>query len=209
MVIRVLSQPNHPARLAAIFLGALAILAIVASAAYAGAWVWSDITADPAPAPGGVIGSADVETGDGLVVLTPVEDAAAFEERTGFAPFVPERVPEGTEPMPSFAVTPPNEEGERIGRVAFSARRGYEREGLSGPVVVISQGKGAPGDGVNGALRQIGDGRALASAFPCGDLVLDVQLYFSPDDVSGPAAITPYMRELAEDYVRGIMRDCA
>ena len=205
MVIRVLSQPNHPARLAAIFAASVAALGIIAAAAYAGAWIWRDLTSG---ASSGAVATPSIETGGGLLVLTPVEDAAAFEELTGFAPFVPRRVPEGTNPAPSFAVAPPSDDGSRLGRVSFGAVPGHESEGISGPVVVIEQGAGTPGAGVDGALRQVGDGRALGAAFACGDLVLDVQLYFSPDDATGPEAITPHMQDVAVGFMRDILRQC-
>ena len=208
MVMSVLSQPNHPARLGAIFAATLGVLAVLAAAAYAGAWVWQDVRSDSGITGSGDVAQPAIDTGGALIVMTPVDDAAAFEDATGFAPFIPERVPAGTQPEAKFAVTPPDEDGGSIGRVAFSALPGYEQEGISGPVVVISQGKDAAGSGVDGQLKQVGDGRALSAAFACGDLVLDVQLYFSPDVASGELAITPYIRDLARAFVSDVRSQC-
>jgi hypothetical protein len=199
-----LTHPNHPARLIALFAAAVAGAGIVAAAILAGGYVWRDITAssEPAATPGAV------DTPDGLIVLTPVDDAAMFEERTGFAPFVPERLPRGTDATPKFAVTQPDADGRRIGRIGYSAQRGFDIDGIGGPVVVIAQAQGDPGEGIDGELKQIGSERALAAALACGDLVLDVQLYFSADAPPGPEAITPYMHRVASEFVDDVQAQC-
>jgi hypothetical protein len=204
----VLTQPNHPARLLALFAATLAAVGVFAAAMYAGTYVWQDLTSGSDSPATGDIPAPGVDTPEGLVVLTPVDDAAAFEASTGFAPLVPARVPAGTDPVAKFAVTQPNEDGTRLGRVGFSSKRGYEREGISGPVVVVAQGRGDPGAGVDGRLKQLAGGRALGATFACGDLVLDVQLYFGPDISSGEEAITPYMRDVASSFIADIREQC-
>jgi len=204
----VLTQPNHPARLFALFAATLAAVGVFASAIYAGTYVWQDLTSGSDSPAAAAVAPPGVDTPEGLVVLIPVDDAAAFKAATGFAPFVPERVPAGTDAVAKFAVTQPDENGRQLGRVGFSSKRGYEKEGISGPVVVVAEGKGKPGAGVDGELKQLAGGRALSATFACGDLVLDVQLYFGPDIANGEAAITPYMREVASSFVSDIRDQC-
>jgi hypothetical protein len=62
--------------------------------------------------------------------------------------------------------------------------------------------------GIDGELKQIGSERALAAALACGDLVLDVQLYFSADAPPDPEAITPYMHRVASEFVDGVRAQC-
>jgi hypothetical protein len=207
MTMTVLARPNHPARLLALFAATLAAFGIVAAAVYSGAYVWRDLTAG-SDTGHGVVDKPGVEAPNGLVVLIPVDDAGAFKDATGFAPFVPQSLPDGTDATPKFAVTEPDANGKRLGRVGFSAKRGYEHEGIGGPVVIISEGQGKPGAGIDATVRPLGAGRALQSAFACRDLVLDVQLYFSPDVASGEVAITPYMQQTAESFVASLHTQC-
>lgn len=212
MHVTVLTQPNHPARLAALFASALAACGVIALAAYAAAWMWHDerseertsrvagISASPAD---------NVKAPEGLMIVIPVDSAGEFEALTGFAPFIPERVPSSNEPAPKLAVTQPDETGARMGRVAFSAKRDSLHDGVSGPVIVISQARGKAGDGVDGVLKRMQSTRALVATFPCGDLVLDVQLYFSPEPAAGEEIVTPWMRSVGEGFVGDLKDQCA
>jgi hypothetical protein len=167
-----------------------------------------DNAADSIAAP--VAPGGQVEAPGGLVVVRPVESASDFEDLTGFAPFVPDSLPPASDPTPKFAVAQADANGLRAGRVAFSSRPGWSAYGITGPVVVIEEAKGAPGAGVDGKLKTLGNGtRALAATLPCGDLVLDVQLYFGPDAAPGEELVTPYMRDVATQLVDGIRMQCA
>jgi hypothetical protein len=114
----VITQSNHPARLLTMFGGALAFAAIVASALYAAIWMVQDMRAPETVTR--TIGSGDITASGGVQVVLPLESADEFEQLAGFAPFVPERVPANTIGDPKYAVTPPEAEGHRVGRVAFS-----------------------------------------------------------------------------------------
>ena len=204
----VLAQPNHPLRLAAIFCGTIAGFAVVLAAALAAHYVWLEETAKPANR---VAGASSVQAGDDLIVVIPAENTQQFEELAGFAPFVPERVPASTDASPKFAVTQPDANGFVVGRVAFSAKPGAEVDGIGGPVIVIGEAFGTPGEGVDGEIKRIsGAGRVLAATLGCGDLVIDVQMYFSPSTpADGEELITPYMRDVARGFVDGIKEQCA
>ncbi len=206
-----ISQPNHPARIAAIFFGTIAGFGIVLAAALSLYLIVLDqrdaafgSVAVSSAAPG------NIEAPPGLIVIIPVEDPQAFEELAGFAPFVPKRVPAFTDPVPNYAVTQPDANGLRVGRVAFSAKN-EAVDGVTGPVIVISEAQGEPGEGVDGELKRIISGaRALVATFGCGDLVLDVQMFFSPQEIApGEELITPFMRDTARGFIDGLKTQCA
>jgi hypothetical protein len=106
----VLARPNHPARLAVLFLAAAAMAALVIGAGVALAWVIRDLTQDPRESM--VAGlqtapNANVDVPNGLIVVLPVETPDEFESLAGFAPFVPSKVPATTDPVAKLAVTSP------------------------------------------------------------------------------------------------------
>ena len=208
----VISQANHPARLAAIFFGTIVAFGVVLTAALSAYLVWLDIdartTGDLATIDG-ADGSGAVQSPEGLIVVIPAENPAEFEALAGFPPFVPDHVPSSTEPTPVYAVTQPDANGFRVGRVAFSAKN-EAVDGITGPVIVIGEAHGRPGDGVDGELKRISNGaRALVATLGCGDLVIDVQLYFSPAELApGEELITPYMRQIATGFIDGIKGQC-
>jgi hypothetical protein len=208
----VLAQPNHPARLLALFAASLAVCGLIALAAYAGVWIWRDASGGETSRVAGIgaLPQDNVKAPEGLMIVIPVDDPAEFEALTGFPPFVPERVPASTDATPKFAVTQPDEEGKRVGRVAFSANPDVVVDGVSGPVVVIAEAQGKPGVGVDGEIKRItSGGRALVSTLACGGLVLDVQLYFSPEPAKDEPVVTPYMRNLAVDFIGKVKEQCA
>lgn len=204
----VLSQPNHPARLLAIFGASLAVAVVIGAAAAMQVYVINDIR-DGGTDNSAVQSPQPIDAPEGLVVVIPVDDAAQFEEFTGFAPFVPSRLPSATIDEPVMSVTPPDEYGRSTGRVSYSTTN-EPVEGITGPLIVIVEAEGTPGNGVDGQLKRLttGNGRTLVATLPCGDLVLDVQMYFGPDIVRGEPFVTPYMKSTAEDFLAGVREDC-
>jgi hypothetical protein len=153
---------------------------------------------------------SNIKAPEGLIVVIPVENAEEFEKLAGFAPFIPQRVPSSTDATPKFAVTQPDENGLRVGRVAFSAKQDVSVDGVSGPVIVIGEAYGQPGEGVDGELKRlVSGGRAIVATLGCGDLVIDVQLYFSPEPAEGEEIVTPYMRGVARGFIDDIKAQCA
>ncbi len=205
-----LAQPNHPARLAAIFFGTIAGFGIVLAAALSLYLIVLDQqdaggsrVAGTSAAPG------NIEAPPGLIVVIPVEGPREFEGLAGFAPFVPKRVPSSTDATPKYAVTQADANGLRVGRVAFSAKN-EAVDGITGPVIVIGEAYGKPGEGVDGELKRIISGaRALVTTLGCGDLVIDVQMYFSPEPAANEELITPYMRDVARGFIDDIKAQCA
>lgn len=206
--VTVLARPNHPLRLVAIFAMSIAASVIIATGAYVLTWLVQDMrgahdTATVvAPVP-------NLTAPEGMVIVQPAKDAREFERLTNFAPFVPRELPEHTLPAPSFAATLPDSEGRRAGRVAFSAAEGVDVDGVSGPLVVLIEAEGAPGAGVDGVLKQSTTvSRLLLATLACRGLVIDVQMYFSPEAAAGEPAVTPYMRETAERFLASLHAEC-
>ncbi len=207
----VLAQPNHPARLAALFVGTAVAVSLVAAAAISVYFIVQDQrdTRVSRVAGASMVPDSNIVAPEGLIVVTQVETPEQFEELAGFAPFVPDDLPASSDTTPNFAVTQPDENGFRVGRVGFSAREGWSADGIGGPVIVIGQAKGAPGDGVDGQLKRIvGGSRALVATLACGDLVLDVQMYFSPEAKDDEPIVTPYMHGVATKFIDGIRKQC-
>jgi hypothetical protein len=206
--VSVLSQPNHPVRLLSLFGASLVLCGIVAGAAAALLYVIDDVRSSDVS--GISTPPQSIEAPDGLVVVIPVDGAAQFEELTGFAPFVPSSLPPTAIDKPVMSVTPPDAQGRSVGRVSYSTQPDPV-EGVTGPVIVIVQAQGTPGAGVDGQLKRLtaGNGRTLVATLPCGDLVLDVQMYFGPDIAPGEPFVTPYMKSTAETFVASVKAQCA
>jgi hypothetical protein len=207
-----LARPNHPARLAALFVGTAAAVALIAAAAASLYLVVQDQRETRVSGVAGVsdVPDSNITAPEGLIVVTQVDTPEQFEELAGFAPFVPDKLPASTDTTPKFAIAQPDENGLRVGRVAYSAREGALTDGISGPVIVIGQAKGAPGAGVDGQLKRIvGGTRALVATLACGDLVLDVQMYFSPEPQEGEPIVTSHMHGVATEFLDSIREQCA
>lgn len=203
--------PGHPLRLGAILAAALGFFAIVATAAYAALWMFEDQRASSrVSAVAGVSFTPDVQI-PGAIVLQRVKDADEFEELGGFKPFIPEGLPEQTEEEPALSLTLPDDAGKRVGRVGFSAKADAATDGITGPLVVLIEAPGTAGATVDGELKRVtsGNGRELAATLPCGDLVVDVQLYFGPDPAEGEPFVKPYMTATAQSFIDSVKAQCA
>jgi hypothetical protein len=207
--VNVLSQPNHPARLLALFAASLAVTGVIAGAAIAMLYVVDDLRGGN-DAPSAASAPQHIEAPEGLVVVIPVADAKEFKALTGFKPFVPSSLPETTRGAPVMSVTQPDEEGRRVGRVSYSAKPDPV-EGVTGPLIVIIEAKGTPGDGVDGELKRLtaGNGRTLVATLSCDDLVLDIQMYFTPDVAPNEPFVTPYMKTTAQSFIDSVKADCS
>jgi hypothetical protein len=203
----ILATPNHPARLLSLFGASAGLTALVALAAGALLYVIDDLRGG---APASFV-MGNVTAPEGLEFVIPLEDEIEFRELAGFKPFVPERVPSTTDPVPHFAVSPADENGARIGRVAFSPKDGAAVDGITGPIVVVVQREMDAPDSADGGLRQLTapNTRGITAQLPCGDLVLDVQLFFGPEAADGEPAITPYMQDVAASFVATVQEQCA
>ena len=207
----VLSRPNHPARLGVLFLATVLLAAIVGTAVVAVDYIVRDQLESRVAGVQVAPGAGDVTLPDGLAVVTPLEDAGAFEDLLGFEPLLPESFPDATDPTPHFAATRPDARGVRFGQVRFGAKEDVETARITGPAILLAQVRGLPGAGVDGELKRVRSGasRVLAATFACGDgLIVDVQFFFGPDAAEGERLLTPYMTESAQGFLDDLVRQC-
>lgn len=204
------STPNHPARLFALLAASVGFFAIVGAAAYAAIWMIQDQRSARVSEVAGISFKPDVQI-PGTIVLQRVKGAGEFEDLSGFKPFIPNGLPEQTETEPALSLTLPDDNGKRVGRVGFSAKAGATTDGITGPLVVLIEAPGKPGDTVDGELKRItsGNGRTLAATLACGDLVIDMQMYFGPDPADGEPFLKPYMTSTAQSFVDSVKGQCA
>jgi hypothetical protein len=204
------NTPNHPARLAAVLAASIGFFAIVGAAAYAAVWMVEDQRSSPVSQVAGISFTPDVQI-PGTIVLQRVHDAGEFEELSGFAPFIPSALPEQTQDQPTLSLTLPDDNGKRVGRVGFSAKDGVTTDGITGPLVVLIEAPGTPGEAVDGMLKRVtsGNGRELAATLPCGDLIIDVQMFFGPDPTDGEPFVKPYMTATAQSFIDSVKAQCA
>lgn len=202
------SRSNHPLRLAALFAGTVLAAGLVASAAGAVLYIVDDQRTGPAVADTPLDTNLDVP--DGLVVLQLVDTREQLAAEVGFEPLLAGVLPETTDGEPVFAVTQPDEHGVRFAHVSYSAKKDVAIDGITGPTVVLFQGKGEPGPAVDGELRRIewGNARALAATFPCGDLVVDARFYFGPDAAPGEPFLNPQMTSAAQLVIDDLLERC-
>jgi hypothetical protein len=206
--VSVLSQPNHPARLVGVAVAAFVLAAVMFAAALAGALVVDDMRGGSAPAETPL--APDIRVPEGFRVVVQLESADDVRAMAGFAPFVPERVPSTTDPVPHFAVTPEDEHGERIARVAFSAQpEGVD--GITGPLIVLEQTDEFDAAALDTELKRLvaSDARAVTAQFSCGDLAVTAAFYFQPAPLDGEPVITPYMTDIARSSLDAMQRQCA
>jgi hypothetical protein len=208
-----LSTPNHPLRLAGFLAASLAFFAIVATAVYAVTYVVQDQRSGRVSE---VLGTevtpkqSDLHLPPGVIALQRVDNESEFKQLAGFKPFIPKELPENTQHDLSLSVALPDDNGVRTGRVGYSPKEDAAVDGITGPMVVLLEVQGKPGDGVDGELKRVtsGNGRALVATIGCRDLVIDVQLYFGPDPQPGKAFLTPYMTDTAQKFLDGVKRQC-
>lgn len=206
-----IAQPNHPARLAWLFGATLLITGIIGAAIVAGVYVVQDKRGVFDDKRVMLVPDGQIQSGNGLEVVIPVDDPQTFREFTGFAPFVPKRVPRNTDGTPKYAVSMADADGNRSGRVAFSPKKDASTEGITGPIVVLVQSQGVPeDDGDLGQLQRLNDDstRAIVATIGCGDLTLDMQLFFGPEAQPGEETVTPYMKTVASQFLAELQEAC-
>ena len=205
------TTPNHPLRLAALFVASLAFFAIVGGAAGAMAWVVRDLRSSNNTAPAATVPKqADLNLPPGVIALQRVANAGEFKQLTGFAPFIPNHLPEHTKDDLSLSVALPDDKGVRAGRVGYSASGVADPDGITGPVVVLWETKGTPDGSATGDFAQIAGatGRVMVATIGCRDLTLKAELYFHPDPAPGELAVTPYMSDTAQKFLDGLREQC-
>ncbi|HZP58578.1 MAG TPA: hypothetical protein VFC53_13665 [Dehalococcoidia bacterium] len=184
MLAQALRHPDHPLRLAWLFVQALAGSALFASAAYAALYVARDMRSSADVPASGAPAQASFELPPGLVLLLPVDDAAAFQQRTGFAPVLPASLPDGVAPPRYFLERVPEGAPAR-GRIVYGSR-------ASDAVRIVMIETRADGMSGEADVRAIGGAGAPAFGATriCGGVRVDAQIYFAASDDPGAALQT-------------------
>jgi len=212
-VVASVSRPNSPKRLAGVFVASAAFFSIVAAAALSAIYVAQDQRAvhrvSQVAAAEHVPAQADLGLPSGVIALQRVKDADEFEAVLGFKPFIPKQLPETTRNDLSLAITLPDADGGRIGRVGYSMG-GAAVDGITGPTVVLMESVGKPPADASRQLMRLtgGSGRALVATVACRGLVIDVQLFFGPAPQPGGPFLTPYMTAVGQKFLDGVNRQC-
>ncbi|MBF6601267.1 MAG: hypothetical protein IVW36_12240 [Dehalococcoidia bacterium] len=199
MTLATQRRPLQPFRLTWLFARSLACAAIIAAALYAALYVASDMrdrsaTQPPAPA------APDVQLPDGFELLTPLADAAAFEQALGFAPVVPATLPAGSDSRPRFDATQPDATGVRSGELRFTARRDAAGAPRGPSLLLIESRPARPA--AEAPLRAIGAGSSEATA-RCGATTITARFYFAGAvDDSAAAAV-------AQRFLDALRSQCA
>jgi hypothetical protein len=173
----VVLRSQQPLRLFGVFAAALGAFALIAAAAYAVLYIVENETAKPAPPPAP---AADFDLPQGMVVIRPT-DLGEWEEVLGFAPVVAAELPDGVVDMPLYFLQPPDATFGVAGHVRYAYMDG--RPAIS----LIEQVGGLDTDSPMKAVESA-DTRVHIVNLPCGEIVIQAQMFFQGD---GPDAPTP------------------
>ncbi len=212
-VIASVSRPNSPPRLAGVLCASVVFFSIVAAAAFSVVYIVQDQRAihrvSEVAGAEHIPTQADLGLPGGVIALQRVKDPGEFEAVLGFKPFIPKQLPDTTKSDLSLAITLPDDQGARVGRIGYSMSD-TAIGGITGPTVVLMESVGKPAADASSQLMRLtgGNGRALAATIACRGLVIDVQLFFGPAPQPGEPFLTPYMTDVARTFLDGVNRKC-
>jgi hypothetical protein len=187
----------------------VAFFAIVSAAILTGIWLVEDFRSTHTNQVLGAGVGPNVDAPAGLVAMQRVNSLKEFEQVGGFKPFIPMYVPGSTETDFTLALTLPDANGNRIGRVGYSSKNIADADGIAGPTVVLAEIPGAPGAAADPTLHLLaGSGRALGATIACQGLAVSVQLYFSPAPAADQPAVTPHMTAVGQEFLDGLNAQC-
>jgi hypothetical protein len=198
---------RHPAlRSASIALGAVGVWSIIAAAALAVALI---VQNERRSAPAAAVPTNGSVHANGLVVLSPLSDAKAFNDTLGFEPVVPGNLPDLTQTTPRFFAVQADD-GVSEGQVRFAPQTEASPEGIRGPGIVLIERGRAASDAVDSILATAiaGTSRIFTSNVACGSLTVTVQLYFYSSGADGPPA-TAAASPGAEAFLSALRAQCA
>jgi hypothetical protein len=192
----VVLRPNHPARLAGVFFGGIAAFALIAAAAYAVMYIVDNETSTVPPPP---VPAANLDLPAGMVVIRPtvVEE---WREMLGFEPVLAEVLPDGVVETPLYFLQPQDAEFGTAGHVRYAYEDGTPA------IALIEQAGGLKTDSPMKALES-GGTRAHIVNMPCGDIVIQAQMFFAIDvaDPPSPQETTA----AAEAFAAPLREQCA
>ena len=173
MSIRAAAPPASPAHLAWLFIRSLVVVAVFASALYAGIYVTRDMRrrgTQPTPA-------ANLEAPAGLELLTRAASVDDLARLTGFRPLLPASLPAGTAATPRLDATQPAADGSRTAEIRYAAVRDPDGA-ATGPSLVISERRASAGHAPSDPA--VVAPAAVSATITCGQLTADVRLFFPP-----------------------------
>lgn len=173
----VVLRPNHPARLAGVFLAGIAAFGIIAGAAYAVMYIIDNETStagQPTQSP-----TANLDLPAGMVVIRPT-DLQEWNEALGFEPVLAEVLPEGVIETPLYFLQPQDPEFGTAGHVRYAYGDG------SPAIALIEQVGGLDTSSPMKVLESAGT-RAHIVNLGCGGIVIQAQVFFAIDVADPPA----------------------
>jgi hypothetical protein len=199
---------RYPAmRFASIFLGALGAWSIIAAAALAVVLI---VQNERRPLPAAAVPSNASIHATGMIVLSPLNDAKAFKDTVGFAPVVPDDLPDLTVAAPRFFATPADDGSISAGQVRFATRADVSHDGLRGPAIALIERPRGASEVANSTVATAiaSTSRIFTSDVICGSVTITAQLYFYSSGTEGPpaeAAASP----VAEAFLSALRDQCA
>jgi hypothetical protein len=197
MTVVVPASRHHPARLVGVFFGGIAAFGLIAAAAYAVIYIVDNETSNtppPVPAP-----AANLDLPAGMVVIRPtvVEE---WRDVLGFDPVLPEVLPQDVINTPLYFLQPQDAEFGSAGHVRYAYADGTPA------IALIEQLGGLKTDSPMKVLES-GGTRVHIANMPCGDIVIQAQMFFAIDvtDPPAPADTTA----AAEAFVTPLRDQCA
>ena len=193
----VVLRPNHPARLAGVFLGGVAAFALIAAAAYAVMYIVDNETST-APPP--AVPAANLDLPAGMVVIRPtvVEE---WRDVLGFEPVLAEVLPDNVVETPLYFLQPQDAEFGTAGHVRYAYEDGTPA------IALIEQTGGLKTDSPMKVLES-GGTRAHIVNLACGDIVIQAQMFFATDVAADPPAPAE-TTAAAEAFVAPLRDQCA
>jgi len=191
----VVTRQHTTARLLGVFALSLAAFGLVASAAGAALYV---IDSERGFGTDEGTATANVDLPSGMVLVTRLADAAAWEPKLGFEPVLPDELPAGVGTQPHYYAQQPDERGRLAGHIRYASE--------GGPSVVLVEQQGTLSREVGMRTQELDGVRQHVESFGCGLVVIQAQLYVSTDAPGAPTAEDS--GAMAAAFVASLRRQC-
>jgi hypothetical protein len=190
----VVLRPNHPARMAGVFVAAVSAFALVAAAAYAVLYIIDNETQSSVTPQTG----ANFDLPEGMVAIRPT-DVEEWESELGFEPVLAGELPAGVIDDPLYFLQPPSEEFGVAGHVRYAYEDGRP---------AISLVEQSAGFDVSSPMKAIESEstRVHLVNLACGDIVIQAQMFFRADGVDAPEP--KETSAIAASFFEALTRQC-
>jgi hypothetical protein len=192
----VLARPNHPARLAGVFVFSVLAFGLVAAAAGAVLYIIQNERASATPS---TVSGGTVDLPPGMVQIRRIDSFAAWKDALGFAPLLPDALPEGVANAPALYLQQPDASGRPAGHVRYARADGS-------PAVVLIEQQGTISAEPLLKTAETDGTRLHLQTFTCGSLVVQAQLYFQSDP--NPLPPVSQTEDAATSFIEGLRQQC-